>query len=172
MSPLPSDLSCVDWHHHGTQVCWAAEHTIATASEKDNVVRLYNFDTEDNYVLQVDAAEGTGTMSRIVCLAADNRYGMLAAGASDGRVTVFKYNAPAKAGEPVLDFAKLWETQPAFQVQCVYHCPKWILHHPAPLSYLHVMYCTLKLFCIAALCPYINIVYAWPAAPHSCLHTI
>jgi hypothetical protein len=36
-----------------SQVCWAADHTLASASERDNVVRMYNFDTEDNYVLTV-----------------------------------------------------------------------------------------------------------------------
>lgn len=36
-----------------SQVCWAADHTLASASERDGVVRMYNFDTEDNYVLQV-----------------------------------------------------------------------------------------------------------------------
>ncbi|GFH33699.1 WD_REPEATS_REGION domain-containing protein, partial [Haematococcus lacustris] len=33
------------------QVCWAGNHTLASASERDSVVRMYNFDTEDNYVL-------------------------------------------------------------------------------------------------------------------------
>mmetsp|Transcript_30722 Transcript_30722/g.68056 ORF Transcript_30722/g.68056 Transcript_30722/m.68056 type:complete len:1411 (+) Transcript_30722:34-4266(+) len=98
------------------QVCWACDHTLASASERDNVVRLYNFDTEDNYVLTLDAAEGTGNVTRIVCLASDLRCGLLAAGTADGRVTVFKYNAPSKEGEPVLDFARCWEQQPAFQV--------------------------------------------------------
>lgn len=34
-------------------VCWAAPHTLATASDRDSVVRMYNLDTEDNYILQV-----------------------------------------------------------------------------------------------------------------------
>ncbi len=37
------------------QVSWAAPHTLASCSEKDAVVRMYNFDTEDNYVLAVSA---------------------------------------------------------------------------------------------------------------------
>ena len=41
---------------------------------------------------------------------------MLAVGTSTGSITVFKYTAPSKDGEPVMDFNKCWETQPAFQV--------------------------------------------------------
>lgn len=39
---------------------------------------------------QVDSLDGTGNVVRICCLAADTRYGLLAAGSADGRVTVFK----------------------------------------------------------------------------------
>lgn len=35
------------------QVCWACEHTLASASDRDNVIRMYNFETEDNYMLHV-----------------------------------------------------------------------------------------------------------------------
>lgn len=45
------------------------------------------------------------------------RYGLLAANTSDGRITVFRYNAPAKDAEPVLDLAKCWEAQPPFSVR-------------------------------------------------------
>jgi hypothetical protein len=45
-----------------------------------------------------------------------HRYGLLAASSTDSRITVFKYTAPNKEGEPVLDLAKCWETQPAFAV--------------------------------------------------------
>ncbi len=59
-----------------SQVCWGCEHTLASASEKDAVVRLYNFDTEDNYVLQPEAPEGAGGgVNRIACLASDLRCG-------------------------------------------------------------------------------------------------
>ena len=58
-------------------MCWACEHTLASASEKDAVVRLYNFDTEDNYVLQPEVVEGGagGGVNRIACLASDTRCG-------------------------------------------------------------------------------------------------
>jgi hypothetical protein len=77
--PLPSDPF---------QVCWACEHTIASASEKDSVVRLYNFDTEDNYVLQPEAPAESGGVNRIACLASDLRCGLLAAGTTSGSITV------------------------------------------------------------------------------------
>jgi len=96
-------------------VVWAGDHTLASASEKDDVVRMYNFDTEDNYVLQVEPGEG-GNVTRICCLAADTRYGLLAAGSTDGRITVFKYSAPTRDQGPMLELARCWDTQPAFNV--------------------------------------------------------
>ena len=54
------------------------------ASEKDNVVRMYNFETEDNYVIPVEA--DTGLVTRVVALTYDERYGLLGCGTADGRV--------------------------------------------------------------------------------------
>ncbi len=55
------------------QVAWAGNHTLASASEKDNVVRMYNFDTEDNYVLNLE--QDSGLVSKVVALAYDERWG-------------------------------------------------------------------------------------------------
>ncbi|KAF5834048.1 WD40-repeat-containing domain protein [Dunaliella salina] len=101
------------------QVCWAAEHTLATASGKDGVVRMYNFETEDNYVIQVESAEGTPSQSPIVCLKSDLRYGMLAAGSADGRVSVFNYHAHGAHDHPghAAELSKSWDAQPAFLVE-------------------------------------------------------
>ena len=33
-------------------VAWVGGHTLASASERDENIRMYNLDTEDNYVLQ------------------------------------------------------------------------------------------------------------------------
>lgn len=96
------------------QVAWAGNHTLASASEKDNVVRMYNFDTEDNYVLNLE--QDSGLVSRVVCLAFDQRYQLLAVGTTDGRIMMYKYNEPSDRSEPVLDLAKCWEMQPAFFV--------------------------------------------------------
>ncbi|KAG2490014.1 hypothetical protein HYH03_011479 [Edaphochlamys debaryana] len=98
----------------GLQVAWTGNHTLASASEKDNVVRMYNFDTEDNYVLNLE--QDSGLVSRVVCLAFDQRYSLLAVGTTDGRVMMYKYNPPSDSREPVLDLAKCWEMQPAFFV--------------------------------------------------------
>ncbi|GLC64378.1 hypothetical protein PLESTF_000154800 [Pleodorina starrii] len=98
----------------GLQVAWAGNHTLASASEKDNVVRMYNFDTEDNYVLNLE--QDSGLVSRVVGLAFDQRYHLLAVGTTDGRVMMYKYNEPSERSEPVLDLAKCWEMQPAFFV--------------------------------------------------------
>ena len=56
-----------------------------------------------------------GNVASVVCLAADTRYGLLAACTSDGRVTVFKH-IPPKDGEPSIDLGKDWEAEPAFSV--------------------------------------------------------
>ncbi|MEW5317550.1 MAG: hypothetical protein WDW38_008838 [Sanguina aurantia] len=58
----------------GGCVVWAGNHTLASASEKDSMVRMFNFDTEDNYVLPLtmpDAA-ANGAVSRVTCLASDD----------------------------------------------------------------------------------------------------
>ena len=52
------------------------------------MVRLYNFDTEDNYVLQPEAPMESGGVNRIACLASDSRCGLLAAGTTSGSITV------------------------------------------------------------------------------------
>lgn len=105
------------------QVCWACDHTLASASEKDNVIRLYNFDTEDNYVLQPETRGAAA--NKIVCLASDLKSGLLACGCDNGEMTVFKYTAPSKEGEPVMDYAKCWEMQPAFQVNARVKAMEW-----------------------------------------------
>lgn len=43
-------------------------------------------------------------------------YNLLAVGTTDGRVMMYKFNQPNLNLEPVLDFAKCWEMQPAFFV--------------------------------------------------------
>lgn len=35
------------------KVTWSCPHTLASSSEKDSVVRMYNFETEDNYMLSL-----------------------------------------------------------------------------------------------------------------------
>ncbi len=58
------------------------------------------------------------------------RYNLLAIGTTDGRVMMYKYNHPNEASQPVLDFAKCWEMQPAFFVSCRTHLPS----HPDPTT--------------------------------------
>ncbi len=53
------------------------------------------------------------------------RSGLLACGCDNGEMTVFKFSPPAKDGEPVMDYAKCWETQPAFQVRGEGRVGRW-----------------------------------------------
>ena len=39
-------------------VAWVGGNTLASASQRDENVRMYNLDTEDNYVLQACEQEG------------------------------------------------------------------------------------------------------------------
>lgn len=59
------------------QVCWAAEHTLATASGKDSVVRMYNFETEENYLIQVRARTNFPRVRAHACMCPRPRVCML-----------------------------------------------------------------------------------------------
>ncbi len=81
-------------------------------------MRLYNFDTEDNYVLSPDMSLEANATCNIVCLASDLKLGLLAVGTASGAISIFKYTPPESTNnyEPILDLAKCWEMQPGFQV--------------------------------------------------------
>jgi hypothetical protein len=53
------------------QVVWAGRHTLASASDKERLVRLFDFDSEDNYVLNTDTEAGAS--STVAALAYDAR---------------------------------------------------------------------------------------------------
>jgi hypothetical protein len=54
------------------QVAWAGRHTLASASDQERVVRMFDFDSQDNYVLSTDGEGGaTGT---VTALAYDARW--------------------------------------------------------------------------------------------------
>lgn len=97
------------------QVTWAGAHTLASASEKDAVVRMYNFDTEDNYVLQLEP-DVSGAMPRVVAVSYDARFNLLAAGSVEGKVCVYRFKAPTPDSEPLLDLGRCWEPQPSFSI--------------------------------------------------------
>lgn len=54
------------------QVVWAGRHTLASASDKERLVRLFDFDSEDNYVLNTDTEAGAS--STVAALAYDARW--------------------------------------------------------------------------------------------------
>ncbi len=121
-------------------VTWAGPHTIASAGDRDTVLRLYNFETEDNYTLALDASTATaagsssgrysddvasGPTSGVACLAYDAKHQLLAAGTLSGRVVAYRQRPAASFGdEGLVELSKTWEAQPSFQVSVV-HCGAW-----------------------------------------------
>ncbi|KAK9824666.1 hypothetical protein WJX72_012185 [[Myrmecia] bisecta] len=76
------------------QVAWAGKHTLASASDRDVVVRMYNLKTEDNFVLHTDAP-GTPATSKVASLSYSHQSSTLAAATSSGRVVMWRH-----LGEP------------------------------------------------------------------------
>jgi intraflagellar transport protein 140 len=104
------------------QVAWAGQHTLAMASGKELLIRLFNFDTEDNYILPLAgsaqssaAAAAADSAQAPCCLEHDARHDELAVGLRDGRVMMFRRRLREPEAQ-VLDLSKTWEAQPAFQV--------------------------------------------------------
>lgn len=104
----------------GLHVAWAEGHTLAAVSEKEMLIRLFNFDTEDNYVLSIAAAlQSTSAAAESSagpsCLAYDIRHDELAVGLKGGKVLTFRRRLLESEAE-VLDLSKTWEAQAPFQV--------------------------------------------------------
>jgi len=51
------------------QVVWAGAHTLASASDKEGCVRMFNLETQDNYLLHLEEVKGVTAASGISCLA-------------------------------------------------------------------------------------------------------
>eukprot|EP00873_Tetraselmis_striata_P011387 jgi/Tetstr1/431651/TSEL_021180.t1 len=73
------------------QVCLAAGHYLVTASEKDSIVRIFDLDSEDNYIIAAGEDDRTMAAPRITALAWGAKSGILAAGTTAGMVCLFKY---------------------------------------------------------------------------------
>ncbi|GMH43478.1 hypothetical protein BSKO_11400 [Bryopsis sp. KO-2023] len=95
------------------QVTWSCPHTLASAGESDSVIRLYSFDTEDNYVLRLDNIDASEE-DTVSCLEFDQKFGILAVGTTSGKICLFRYvgkptsNSTEGEIEPQ-DLSLLWE---------------------------------------------------------------
>ncbi len=95
---------------------------------------------------------GDSSAATLSCLASDSRYGLLAAGAGDGRVTVYKYTAPVEDKQPVMDLSKCWEAQPAFLVGIHTHTHTHHLLLPACRSHQSYVWRVCAGLCVTRVC--------------------
>lgn len=70
------------------RMVWATEHVLASASDKDSMVRLFNLATEENFVLSMGDQNATKKISSLAFNVATNT---LAAGTKEGRVSMWQY---------------------------------------------------------------------------------
>jgi len=79
----------------GMHVSWAGEHVLAMASEKDFLVRMFDLETEENFVLSMGESAG---QQRITSLAFNTNSQTLCAGTHTGHIALWRY-----VGEPEED---------------------------------------------------------------------
>ncbi|KAK3281449.1 hypothetical protein CYMTET_10767 [Cymbomonas tetramitiformis] len=70
------------------QVTWAGKHVLASASDKDSMVRMFNLNTEENFVLMMGEENA---MKKVSSLAFNTATNSLAAGTKEGRVAMWKF---------------------------------------------------------------------------------
>lgn len=98
------------------QVLWAGPHTLASASSRDVAVRLFNFDTQDNYTLPLSGGDADQPAAGVSCMAYDDRSGMLCAASPSGSITTYHHCGSEESTAAELDLSKAWEPLPPFQV--------------------------------------------------------
>eukprot|EP00976_Prorocentrum_cordatum_P093892 1189576-Prorocentrum_minimum.AAC.2 len=70
------------------QCVWAGTHVLATASNEDNMVRMFNLESEENFVLHLG---DENALKKISCLAYNKMTNSLIAGTREGAVVMWKY---------------------------------------------------------------------------------
>ncbi|XP_022095457.1 intraflagellar transport protein 140 homolog isoform X2 [Acanthaster planci] len=73
---------------------WAGKGLLATASG-ECVIRMWDLDKDDNYILGLDAQQGFETGECINCVAYSSKKGVLVGGTDKGRVAMWKF-APSQ----------------------------------------------------------------------------
>eukprot|EP00192_Tetraselmis_astigmatica_P000931 CAMPEP_0117694304 /NCGR_PEP_ID=MMETSP0804-20121206/27375_1 /TAXON_ID=1074897 /ORGANISM="Tetraselmis astigmatica, Strain CCMP880" /LENGTH=1395 /DNA_ID=CAMNT_0005507981 /DNA_START=130 /DNA_END=4318 /DNA_ORIENTATION=+ len=106
------------------KVCLAAGHYLTSASEKDCFIRIFDLDSEDNYILSAVAESAVNTL-KISSLRWSDKSGMLAAGTKDGLLCCFKYVGD-KDGDGAEDHdvhqEEAWEQMPSVPVDTTQPC--------------------------------------------------
>ncbi|XP_041473205.1 intraflagellar transport protein 140 homolog isoform X2 [Lytechinus variegatus] len=105
LSGKPNDSDC--------DMVWAGKGLLATASG-ESLVRMWDLDKDDNYVLALDKNIGFEMGENITCVAYSSKKGLLAGGTDKGRVAMWRYS-PVPG---VLGRRQEGETKWKLQVPC------------------------------------------------------
>ncbi|RMX59262.1 hypothetical protein pdam_00005737 [Pocillopora damicornis] len=91
-----------------SQIIWAGRQVLATASG-ENVVRMWNLEQNDNYVLSVDGS-GFEPGEVVNCISFNKVKGILAGGTNKGKVAMWKH-VVTKPQKKKLEGQEKWELQ-------------------------------------------------------------
>lgn len=91
-----------------SQIIWAGRQVLATASG-ENVVRMWNLEQNDNYVLSVDGS-GFESGEVVNCISYNKVKGILAGGTNKGKVAMWKH-VVSKPQKKVAEGQEKWELQ-------------------------------------------------------------
>lgn len=91
-----------------SQIIWAGRQVLATASG-ENVVRMWNLEQNDNYVLSLDAS-GFEAGEVVNCISYSKVKGILAGGTNKGKVAMWK-NVVTKLQKKMTEAQEKWELQ-------------------------------------------------------------
>ncbi|XP_059152845.1 intraflagellar transport protein 140 homolog [Physella acuta] len=93
---------------------WAGKGILATATG-ETVVRMWDLDQDDNYILTLEGNSGYNTTETIMCLAYNKESGVLAGGTNLGNIALWKFSAVA--GSRKLEGDEKWKLQPPATVE-------------------------------------------------------
>ncbi|KAM7433446.1 hypothetical protein ABFA07_016329 [Porites harrisoni] len=91
-----------------SQIIWAGRQVLATASG-ENVVRMWNLEQNDNYVLSVDGS-GFESGEVVNCISYNKVKGILAGGTNKGKVALWKHTV-TKPQKKKVEGQEKWELQ-------------------------------------------------------------
>ncbi|XP_072167641.1 intraflagellar transport protein 140 homolog [Diadema setosum] len=103
LSGKPNESDC--------DMVWAGKGLLATASG-EALVRMWDLDKDDNYVLGLDKSLGFDTGECINCVAYSAKKGILAGGTDRGRVAMWRYTVAAGILGRRQDGETKWKLQP------------------------------------------------------------
>ncbi|XP_060569057.1 intraflagellar transport protein 140 homolog [Ruditapes philippinarum] len=87
---------------------WAGKGILAT-STGEGVIRMWELENEENYILHLDGHSGYDPNENITCLAFSEKKGTLAGGTNMGNVALWKYTPPV--GNKKVDGEQKWKLQ-------------------------------------------------------------